>query len=77
MAATKVPKIATKRVYLTFVGHDQRMFPYVESIAWAARQVPAMSVRGPVPLPRSEFRRTVLSSPFKYGSARETWEKRR
>lgn len=71
------PRLVTKRVCLTFVGHDQRMFPYVDHVAWAARQVPAMSVTGPIPLPRSQFRRSVLSSPFKFGSARETWEKTR
>ncbi len=32
--------------------------------------------QGPVPLPRKTFKVGVLSSPFKYGSARETWERR-
>merc|ERR1711991_977918 len=50
----------TKRVYLQFTGYDQRLFPYVEHIAWAARQIPTMHVSGPTPLPRKTFRRTVL-----------------
>ena len=32
--------------------------------------------QGPTPLPRKTFRRTVLKSPFKYGSARDAWERR-
>jgi ribosomal protein S10 len=68
--------LSQKRVYLMFNGWDQRMFPFVEHIAWAAKQIPTMRVTGPVPLPRQDFRRTVLSSPFKFGSARETWERR-
>merc|ERR1711991_587675 len=66
----------TKKVYLQFTGYDQRLFPYVEHIAWAARQIPTMHVSGPTPLPRKTFRRTVLKSPFKYGAAREAWERR-
>ncbi len=90
--------LSRKRVYLCYVGTDQRAFPYVEHIAWALRQIPTchVSVRcrflvcegvflwfsrrsfvqGPIPLPRKQLRVAVLSSPFKFGSARETWEKR-
>ena len=52
------------------------MFPYVDKIAWAAKQVPLMHVRGPVPLPRRIIKRGVLKSPFKYGKSREAWEVR-
>ena len=65
-----------KKLYLNFTGVDQRLFPYVEHVAWAARQVPNMRVSGPTPLPRKVLRRTVLKSPFKHGKARVTWEKR-
>lgn len=65
-----------KKVYLQFTGYDQRLFPYCDHIAWAAKQIPNMHVSGPLPLPRKTFRRTVLKSPFKYGAARETWERR-
>lgn len=33
-----------KKVYLQFTGYDQRLFPYVENIAFAARQIPTMHV---------------------------------
>ncbi len=36
--------LSKKKVYLTFVGYDKRMFPYVEHIAWAAKQIPTMHV---------------------------------
>jgi hypothetical protein len=42
--STAVSAISRKKVYLCFVGYDKRMFPYVEHIAWAARQIPTMHV---------------------------------
>jgi hypothetical protein len=44
MTSSLARPLTQKRVYLMYNGWDNRMFPYVEHIAWAAKQIPTMRV---------------------------------
>lgn len=63
-------------IVCSFSGFDHRMYGYVDHMAWCMKQIPLMKVSGPIPLPTKRYRVQVLKSPFKYGKARETWERR-